>query len=547
MSKVSPDNLSPPISWGTSASDTDHTTADVLVIGGGPAGAWAAWSAASEGASVVLADKGYLGSSGAAAAGGLGVLSIPPDPRRRAAAASARVQASGCLADEHWIVRMIGQTYTNLNRLAAWGYPFDPEVDDPDQRDLLGPPYMRLMRSQVKRAGVRVLDQSPALELLVDGSGVGGAAGICRLSGRSWHVRAAAVVIATGGCAFLSKALGCNVLTGDGGLMAAEVGVEMSGMEFSNTYSLSASFASVTKNAHFRWGTFQREDGSIIEGTATRQGRVAIGQALLTQRVLCRLDQAPMEQRPLMRRAQPNFFLPFDRSGIDPFADWFPVTLRLEGTVRGTGGIRILDQTCATSSPGLYAAGDAATREWITGAISGGGSHNGAWCIASGHWAGRSAAAYARDLGPRATARRLHGAGQAGIRPDGPSGESEDPDETVRRVQAEVFPYDRNLFRNGPELTASLGRLGVLWPIAESTAAGTVRGLVRAREAAAMVATARWMYASALARTESRGMHTRRDWPTLDPSQQHRLLSGGLQDVWVRPDLPQSPQKERLL
>ena len=39
-------------------------TADVLVIGGGPAGAWAELAAADEGASVVIAEKGYLGTSG---------------------------------------------------------------------------------------------------------------------------------------------------------------------------------------------------------------------------------------------------------------------------------------------------------------------------------------------------------------------------------------------------------------------------------------------------------------------------------------------------
>lgn len=46
-----------------------QATTDVLVLGGGPAGAWAAWSAASQGAKVILADKGYLGTSGATAPG----------------------------------------------------------------------------------------------------------------------------------------------------------------------------------------------------------------------------------------------------------------------------------------------------------------------------------------------------------------------------------------------------------------------------------------------------------------------------------------------
>lgn len=73
-----------------------------------------------------------------------------------------------------------------------------------------------------------------------------------------------------------------------------------------------------------------------------------------------------------MRIAQPNFFLQFDRMGINPFEDRFEVTLRLEGTVRGTGGIRIIDETCATSVPGLFAAGDAATRELICGGFTGG-------------------------------------------------------------------------------------------------------------------------------------------------------------------------------
>jgi len=47
----------------------DHD-ADVLVIGGGPAGTWAAIAAATSGAKVVLVDKGCCGISGATAAAG---------------------------------------------------------------------------------------------------------------------------------------------------------------------------------------------------------------------------------------------------------------------------------------------------------------------------------------------------------------------------------------------------------------------------------------------------------------------------------------------
>lgn len=51
-----------------------------------------------------------------------------------------------------------------------------------------------------------------------------------------------------------------------------------------------------------------------------------------------------------------------------------------------------------------------------------------------------------------------------------------------------------------------------------------------------MTATARWMYASALERTETRGMHKHMDHPALDPAQQRRLVCGGLERVWVRPE-----------
>ncbi|WP_408341912.1 hypothetical protein [Paraburkholderia sp. RL17-337-BIB-A] len=49
-----------------------------------------------------------------------------------------------------------------------------------------------------------------------------------------------------------------------------------------------------------------------------------------------------------------------------------------------------------------------------------------------------------------------------------------------------------------------------------------------------MVATARWMYRSAQVRTETRGMHRRAEFGSTDTTQRHRLVSGGLDDVWVR-------------
>lgn len=265
------------------ASNLDLVT-DVLIIGGGPAGTWAAWNAANNRAKVVLVDKGYCDTSGAAASSGNGVWYIPPDPEQRETAMASREAMGGFLADRNWMTRVLDRTYDNINSLADQGYPF--KVDANGQvirRSLQGPDYMRFMRKKIKQAGVKILDHSPALELLVDTEGtVAGAKGINRQSGERWTVRAGAVVIATGGCAFLSKALGCNVLTGDGLLMAAEAGADFSGMEFSNAYAISPAFSSVTKTRYYDWASFTYEDGTVIEGAGSKRGRSVIAKTLLT-------------------------------------------------------------------------------------------------------------------------------------------------------------------------------------------------------------------------------------------------------------------------
>jgi succinate dehydrogenase/fumarate reductase flavoprotein subunit len=514
--------------------------ADVLIIGGGPAGAWAALTAAGKGAKVILADKGYCGTSGATAPSGTGVWYVEPEKQKREEAMQSREALGGYLAERGWMNRVLNRTYANMNELALKGYPFPlDESGQSYRRSLQGPEYMRLMRKLVTKAGVTILDHSPALELLADEHGVGGARGVRQRSGEEWTVNAGAVVIATGGCAFLSKALGTNVLTGDGYLMAAEAGASMSGMEFSNAYAISPAFSSVTKTAFYTWATFYYEDGTAIEGAGSQKGRSVIARKLMESPVYARLDKTTEDMRVWMRKAQPNFFLPFDRAGIDPFTQLFPITLRLEGTVRGTGGIHLIDESCATAVPGLYAAGDAATREFICGGFTGGGSHNAAWAMSSGYWAGEAAADYAKSLGPWLHFRALKGLSST---PNAGAGHSAQPasgaaaHEIIQAVKREVEPYDINLFRNETKLRRSVDNLNGLWNGLRSGDHPLEADGLHVREAAAMTATARWMYHAALERKETRGMHKREDFPQADGRQHYRILTGGLDELWSKPD-----------
>ena len=98
-----------------------------------------------------------------------------------------------------------------------------------------------------------------------------------------------------------------------------------------------------------------------------------------------------------------------------------------------------------------------------------------------------------------------------------------------------MLPYDLNYLRHGDLLRPALKLLHDKW--SEVAALGAHgEDLFRAREAAAMVAHGRWMYHAALTRTETRGMHKRLDYPTQNPAQRHRLLTGGLDDIWSRPE-----------
>ncbi|WP_349268933.1 pyridine nucleotide-disulfide oxidoreductase [Mycolicibacterium parafortuitum] len=524
----------------TGAGDVDTQHTDVLVLGGGPAATWAAIAAAETGSRVTLVDKGYCGTSGATAAGGNNLWLIPPG-RRRDESMREREAAAGGLTDADWMARVLSASWDRVEQLASWGYPFPVDDDGRQLRSSLqGPEYMRRMRRKAHRSGVRILDHHPATALTTDGDGVvNGATGIARQDGgRPWRIAAGAVVLATGGTAFLSGSFGTNVDTGDGLLMAAEVGAHLSGMEFSTAYALAPEWGTHTKGRMLQWASFYDEQGRPFPTERGLAGRQDAQRALAQgKRVFARLDRAPEHIRQTMRDAQPNYFLPLDKAGIDPFVTAYPLRMVYEGSVRGTGGLRLTGTDCATTVPGLFAAGDAATRELITGAISGGGSHNGSWAIASGSLAGRGAAEYSRR---RETGGELVEHDRLGLRPGPRSAPT--VDEVVRTAQDHILPPNRSHRKSGDRLTESAAALEALWrDISAGLAPVPPRDAYKPRQAVALVAAARWITAASLTRTETRGIHRREDLPDQDDRLTHRILVGGLDDVWTSPD-PVLPQ-----
>jgi succinate dehydrogenase/fumarate reductase flavoprotein subunit len=291
------------------------------------------------------------------------------------------------------------------------------------------------------------------------------------------------------------------------------------------------------KNGFYGSATFTDVDGNVLAaGFSANRGvggpKTWLLEAALHGPVYAIFDLAPVEARPNMRAQMPNFFVAFDRHGIDPFTERFEIEYILEGTTRGTGGIRVHDDTCWTGVPGLWAAGDAASREAIVGSASGAGAPNAAFTIGSGTWSGRAAAAHALGAGRPASRPDATATGTIGLRPTGAALPEGSWREFSRATQEEILPPAKNGFRSGAQLTRSLDSLDQLWRGArEGLVGSTGREQLWARETASMIANARWAYSSAAQRTESRGMHQRVDFPETDPNQRRRILVSGTDEL----------------
>lgn len=511
---------------------------DVLVIGGSLSGAWAALAARRKGARVVVAEKGHVGTSGAvAAANSGGNTTVPGDPEASDRAVKAWHHLAGGLDDLAFIRTVYDEAWRVGARLQEMGFVSSRGTPPPERRmtNFRGPYALRFLREQLIRAGVTVLDHSPALELLTNGSRVAGAAGVNRQTGVEWRVRAGAVILATGGNAFRSGAIGTMGQTGDGHLMGAEAGARLAGMEFSGHYGIVPLGSSISKGFWYSSATFRDGNGKEL----ARNGWSAVpdvAQAILeTGSAWAQIDRGPPGFEESSRRMAPNLYLSLDRMGIDPIRQRFQVDLLYEGTVRASGGL-IVDGRASTGVPGLYASGDLTEKIGITGSFMSGGGPAVSWCLASGEWSGTSAAEYALGEGP--PPGTLSGLGRVGLRPRRPGHRPEAADTATARAAAaargELLPLAKNAFRTADGLRASLSVLDRAWEEASDGLAGeSPRERVAAREAASMLQGARWICRSAEVRTETRGLHRRRDYPAADGAQLDRVETEGLDDIRV--------------
>ena len=220
---------------------------DVLIIGGGGAGASAALLAQENGAQVTLATKLRFGDANTTMAqGGIQAADRPEDSP---ASHYLDVIGGGHFANIPELVEaLVKDAPSVIQWLENLGVMFDKQPDGTmvevhgggtsrkrmhSTRDYSGVELMRVLRDEARnRPGITIIEFAPAVELVLDEKGQMAGAVLMNLeTGRTFYARARAVILATGGSGRLhyqgfptSNHYGA---TADGVVMAYRVGAKL--------------------------------------------------------------------------------------------------------------------------------------------------------------------------------------------------------------------------------------------------------------------------------------------------------------------------------
>ena len=526
---------------------------DVLVIGAGGAGLRAAIEALAGGAKVGIVCKSLLGKAHTVMAEG-GI-----------AAAMANVDASDDWR-RHFADTMRGGKFLNNWRMAQlhaqeapdrvreleqWGALFDRTEDGQIlQRafgghtfrrlchvgDRTGLEMIRTLQDRGVHLGIDVYMECAVTRLLKDAGRVAGAFGYWREHGRFVVFKAKSVILATGG---IGKAWRITSnsweYTGDGMALAYDAGAELMDMEFVQFHPTGMVWPPgvqgllVTEAVRGEGGVLRNKDGERFMKRYDPEKldlstRDVVARAIYTEVKEGRgtehggayLDISQMPAEYVIRKL-PSMYHQFkELADVDITKGPMEVGPTCHYMM---GGVRVDAETAQTTLPGLFAAGEAA---------------------AGLHGANRLGGNSLSDLlvfGRRAGEAAARHAGRAGA----PS--AADPGEIEEATRELLAPFERSpgegpydihrdlqenmqnsvgIFRDKDDLKRGLEEIGKLKErLSRARVEGSRLfnpGWHLARDLKSMLTVAEAVATSALAREESRGAHSRTDYPQASPA-----------------------------
>ena len=534
--------------------ESTHLEADVLVIGAGGAGMYAALEAARFGASVILADRSLIGRGGATVMAQMTVAAAlgeqTPDHWEHHLADT--LAAGRGLCDERLAALLCEDGPRRLREMEAWkvgwaredGHIKQAQAPGHDRPrcayvDFLstGPAVSKTLRTQLNSAdGIRRIGDLVIVDIAMHDGEACGATALHLPTGGAVTIAAKAVIIATGGLTGLYRRNSASSnMGGDGYALALRAGAELIDMEFVQFFPIGHLAPRLVGMDPIMWDPFRYKLGGKLlnsemrefeDDYATRDSR-SDGTYVLTRD----LATYAITKEVGAGRGSPagGAWLSFQhvpeaviRAAFGPVVDRLlangidlakrPVEVAPIAHYH-MGGIRV-DATMQTGVPGLFACGEAVGGANGANRLSGNAITE---AFVFGAQAGRAAAQRATSQ----AAMWSPDAAQAALdllrsaeRRDAPN-----PAAVVAKLRA-VMADEVGPFRTDAGLRAAIASIAQLkvdigeTPMFSISAFDPV--LVDWLDLRNMLRVAQSVAVSALARTESRGAHQRDDHLGLD-------------------------------
>ena len=520
---------------------------DVLIIGAGGAGLRAAIEALAQGASVGVVCKSLLGKAHTVMAeGGIAAAMANVDQADDWRTHFRDTMRGGKFLNNWRMAQLHAQESPDrVRELEQWGALFDrTETGDILQRafgghtfkrlchvgDRTGLEMIRTLQDRGVQQGIDVYMECTITRLLKDGDRIAGAFGYWREQGRFVIFKAKSVVIATGGIGKAWKVTSNSwECTGDGMSLAYEAGAELLDMEFVQFHPTGMVWPPgvqgllVTEAVRGEGGILRNKNGErFMEKYDPKRmelsTRDVVARSIYTEvkegrgsphgGAFLDISQKPAEY---VKRKLPSMYHQFkDLADVDITKDPMEVGPTCHYMM---GGIRVDAETARTSVPGLFAAGEAAAGLHGANRLGGNSLSD---LLVFGRRAGFAAAEHAKaSASPVVDSAQIDEAERQLLAPfERPTGENP---YTIHSDLQEMLQSLVGIFRTEDDLQRALGELEKFKVRAALMRVEGSRlfnpGWHLSRDLQHMLVVAEAVTRSALARQESRGAHSRIDFP----------------------------------